>query len=69
VRMNSKLFQYNLFSKAKQQPQTIVLPEVCSGLISKRAILHENLNPLLHRQTKINEAYSPQACLQLNEDR
>jgi phosphate acetyltransferase len=25
--MNSKLFQYNLFSKAKQQPQTIVLPE------------------------------------------
>jgi phosphate acetyltransferase len=27
VRMNSKLFQYNLFSRAKQQPQTIVLPE------------------------------------------
>jgi len=69
VRMNSKLFQYNLFSRAKQQPQTIVLPEVCSGLISKTPILHENLNPLLHRQTKINETYSPQACLQLNEDR
>jgi len=27
VRMNSKLFQHNLFSRAKQQIQTIVLPE------------------------------------------
>lgn len=33
VRMNSKLFQHNLFSRAKQQLQTIVLPEVCGSNI------------------------------------